>query len=201
MVKSMPLPYDYKALEPCISDVTVYTHYNKHYLGYLNKLNELLKKYNTNLSKEDMVKNIENFELEDRGDILFNLGGVLNHEFYFKGMSGKKNNIPIGKLANDINKDFGSFESFKNEFKKKANSLKGSGYTFLVKDPKTDKLLIINTSNQDTPYSYNMIPIMNIDLWEHAYYLDYMNNRKDYIDNWFNLIDFEKLEEEYEKKS
>ena len=199
MIEKMPLLYNYNALEPYLSSTTLYTHYNRHYLGYLDKLNTLLKKYNLNLTKEEMIKNIDKFELKDRGQILFNLSGVLNHELYFKNMSNKKNNLPQGKLKEDINRDFGSFENFKEAFIISANNLMGSGYTFLVKDKLANKLLIINTSNQDSPYSYDFIPIMTIDLWEHAYYLDYLNNRKEYINNWFNLIDFQLVEEDYKK--
>jgi len=138
------------------------------------------------------------FDLKDRATIIFNLGGVLNHELYFKMMS-KSNNSPIGILKDAINKSFGSFDKFKEEFISKANSLRGSGYTFLVVN--NDKLFIMNAQNQQTPRIYGLKPILTIDLWEHAYYLDYINNRNAYIDNWFTLIDFNKVKEEYEKKS
>ena len=171
-------PLEYQSLEPFISDRTLDIHYNKHYLGYLNKLNNLLEKvgYKGNLSKEEMVKKIDIFNIKDRGEILYNLGGVLNHELYFKTMSDKKNNLPVGKIKEAIEKEYGSFEKFKMEFIKTSKQLVGSGYTFLVINSQK-QLDIINLPNQDTPYMFDLIPISALDLWEHAYYLDYQNRR------------------------
>ena len=198
MLKKIPLEYSYNGLEPVLSAATIYTHYNKHYLNYLNKLNELLEKYNINMTREELIKNINLFLLKDQGDILFNLGGVLNHELYFRIM-GKDNNNPFGKLKEAMIKDFGDVDKFKQEFMDMANSLKGSGYTFLCLNPNINKLLIVNTSNQENPMVYGLIPILNIDLWEHAYYLDYLNNRKKYIESFMNVIDYDKVNQEYEK--
>lgn len=188
---------DYNSLEPYIDDKTLNLHYNTHYNNYINKLNELLVKnnYDYRYSMEELVDRIDMFNLEDRGEILFNLGASLNHELYFYQLSNDKNNMPVGKLKEDIDKYFGSFENFKEEFIKKALEVKGSGYTFLVLN--NDKLQIINTSNQDTPYFYGFKPILTIDVWEHAYYLKYNAKRIDYINNWFNIIDFEKVEKLY----
>lgn len=193
-------PLEYQSLEPFISDITLDIHYNKHYLGYLNKLNNLLEKvgYKGNLSKEEMVKKIDIFNIKDRGEILYNLGGVLNHELYFKTMSDKKNNLPVGKIKQAIEKEYGSFENFKMEFIKTSKELVGSGYTFLVINSQK-KLDIINLPNQDTPYMFDLIPIAALDLWEHAYYLDYQNRRDEYINNFFSIIDFEKINEIYQK--
>ena len=102
------------------------------------------------------------------------------------------------KFKEKIIEDFGSVENFKEEFIKNANYLVGSGYTFLVLN-KENKLEIINTSNEDTPYSYGLIPIMNLDLWEHAYFLDYQNNKEDYINNFFSIVDFNKVSQNYEE--
>lgn len=188
---------DYNSLEPYVDNKTLDLHYNTHYNNYVSKLNQLLlkNKYDYRFSMEELVTRIDMFNLEDRGEILYNLGGTLNHELYFFGISDKKNNLPIGNLKKAIDKEYGSYDKFKEEFMKKALEVKGSGYTFLVLDE--NKLRIINTSNQDTPISYGFIPIMTIDVWEHAYYLKYNANRKEYIENWFKIIDYEKIEKLY----
>lgn len=200
MYKPLPLKYSDNALEPFISAYTINTHYNKHYQNYLNKLNETLTKLNYDY-KEDLVtlvKNIEQFPLTERDTILYNAGGVLNHELYFSNMSPNKNNKPKGKLNDAINKQYGSFENFKNEFIKTSKLLVGSGYTMLVLN--NDTLDIINVSNQETPYIYGLTPIMALDLWEHAYYLDYQNEKNNYILNFFEIVDFDVVEQNYEKE-
>lgn len=195
MYKPLKLNYSDNALEPFLSAYTVNTHYHEHYLKYLNNLNILLDKYDLNL--KDIAKNIDMFPITDRDDILYNVGGVLNHELYFNNMSPLKNTEPKGKLKKAIDDNFGDFENFKQEFIKTANYLVGSGYTFLILND--NKLEIINLSNQETPYSYNLIPLIALDLWEHAYYLDYQNDRKNYILNFFEIIDFDRVLELYEK--
>lgn len=198
MYQIKPLIYNYNALEPFLSSKTVFTHYNSHYKKYLDNLNNLLLKnnYDFRYTLEDLVSSIDIFPIKDRGDILYNLGGVLNHEMYFEYLSNPSK--VSGKLERDINKTYGSFENFKNEFIESTKSLVGSGYTFLVLNHE-NKLEIINTSNQDTPYSYGLKPIFNIDLWEHAYYLDYQNNRNQYVLNFFQNVDFNYISEKYEK--
>ncbi len=187
---------DYNSLEPFIDDETLDLHYNKHYGKYLDNLNRLLKENNYKFtSLYDLVENIDKINLNDRGEILFNLGGVINHSLYFYNMSNFGNNIPSGELGLEINKVYGSYDNFKKEFKKSALNLEGSGYTFLVLD--NNKLKIINTSNQDSPYYYGFIPILALDLWEHSYYLKYKNRKDEYIDAWFNLIDFKKTNKLY----
>ena len=181
-----PLDYNYNALEPYISEYTLETHYNKHYKKYLENLNNLLIKnnYDFKYSKEELVSNINIFPISDRGAILFNLGGVLNHELYFQNL-GLNNTLK--PFLPQIIKQYGSLENFKDEYINNTKTLIGSGYTFLVLN-KANELEIINTSNQDTPYSYGLIPVMNIDLWEHAYYLDYQNFKDEYINNFFQLL-------------
>ena len=190
---------DYNSLMPYIDDKTLDLHYNTHYNNYINKLNELLVKNNYNYiySMEELVDRIDMFNLEDRAEILFNLGGSLNHELYFYTMSPNKNNKPIGNLKKEIDESFGSYDKFKDEFIKKALELKGSGYTFLVLN--NNKLQIINTSNQDTPLSYGFKPILTLDVWEHAYYLKHNAKRKDYINDWFEIVDYQKAEENYNR--
>ena len=184
---------DYKSLDPYIDDRTLDLHYNAHYRNYTDKLNKYLNDINYDYKDSPiyLAKHIDILPMENRDEILFNLGGYLNHSLYFYNMTNKKKDIPI-ELLNLINKYFGSFSLFKEEFIDMAMEVKGSGYTFLVMD-KNNKLRIINTSNQDTPYYYGFTPIMTIDVWEHAYYLKYTYLRKKYLENVFDIIDFDKV--------
>ena len=187
---------NYSSLEPFISDDTLNQHYQI-YLKYLKKLNELLSTTNNIYSKAYLVQHIDVLPLSIRGEVLYNLSGVINHELYFFGLSNDNNGMASSKLLDDIVANFGSFDNFKNEFKEQAMNIKGSGYTFLVMD-RDYKFRILNTSNQDNPYYYGYIPIMNIDIWEHAYYLDYYSNREDYVNKFFDKVDFVKLNINYE---
>lgn len=184
---------DYKSLDPYIDDRTLDLHYNAHYRNYTDKLNKYLNNINYDYKDSPiyLAKHIDILPMENRDEILFNLGGYLNHSLYFYNLTNKKKDIPI-ELPNLINKYFGSFSLFKEEFIDMAMEVKGSGYTFLVMD-KNNKLRIINTSNQDTPYYYGFTPIMTIDVWEHAYYLKYTYLRKKYLENIFDIIDFDKV--------
>ena len=184
---------DYKSLDPYIDDRTLDLHYNAHYRNYTDKLNKYLNDINYDYKDSPiyLAKHIDILPMENRDEILFNLGGYLNHSLYFYNLTNKKKDIPI-ELLNLINKYFGSFSLFKEEFIDMAMEVKGSGYTFLVMD-KNNKLRINNTSNQDTPYYYGFTPIMTIDVWEHAYYLKYTYLRKKYLENVFDIIDFDKV--------
>ena len=189
MYKLDLLPYDYSDLEPFIDTKTLGLHHKKHQQTYLNKLNALLQKnnYMYNYSLVELLQHINEFNENDRENILFNLGGVINHNIYFRSISPKPS-LPGPVLMGKIVKKYQSFEKFKDSFKKMALELKGSGYTFLVLDG--NELNIINLKNQETPYSYNLIPLLGLDMWEHAYYLNYQINKENYIDNFFNIVDF-----------
>lgn len=187
---------NFSTLEPFISNTTLEEHY-KIYLKYLKTLNDLLKTTNNIYPKDYLIRHIDILPLDIRGEVLYNLSGVINHELYFFGLSNDSNNNVDNRLVSDIIASFGSLNNFKDEFKKQALNIKGSGYTFLVMD-EDNKLRIINTSNQDNPYYYGYTPIMNLDIWEHAYYLDYYSNREEYIDKFFEKIDFVKLNVNYE---
>ena len=184
------LPYHYEELEPYIDTHTLALHKNKHQQNYLNKLNEFLVKNNYNY-KHNIVElnyHLDLFPKENREEILFNLGGVINHYIYFNSMSPNKTK-PNKKFIEKINKEFQSYENFKKVFKDEAMKLKGSGYTYLVID-KDNNVKIINLTNQDNPYNYNLIPLICIDLWEHAYYINYENKKDLYIDNFLEILDF-----------
>lgn len=194
------LSFDYSALEPFLSGETIFLHYEKHYKGYVNKLNDLLKEinYDLKLPLEDIVINIDQIPMSVRDKVLYNIGGILNHELYFSIMDKNSNHMPSGDLKNAIDKKYGNFDNFKNKYISETKKLVGSGYTFLVIDSNND-LQIINMSNQESPYSYGFIPIMALDLWEHAYYLDYQNKKDEYINNFFSVVAMDKVNENYQK--
>ena len=199
MYKLPPLPYLYQDLEPYIDTHTIGLHYNKHEQNYLNQLNNILIKnnYDYRYSLSELLYHFNEFPEVDRENILFNLGGILNHNLYFKSMNPKQGLKPTGKLKNHIDKQYGNYEKFWNEFKNSALKLKGSGYTFLVL--KSDgRLDIINIQNQDIPLLLGYIPLFNIDLWEHAYYLNYKNNKEEYIDNFYVIADFTNASQIYD---
>lgn len=194
MYKLEKLNYSYDELEPYIDSHTLGLHHNKHQQNYLKKLNELLIKnnYDFRYTLEELPKHIMEFNENDREDILFNLGGVINHNIYFKSISPNKE-LPSIFMNSLIINSFENYENFIKELKQKAMSLKGSGYTYLVLDK--GKLKIINLFNQDNPYNYNLIPLLAIDLWEHAYYINYENKKDIYIDNLLEILDFKNANE------
>ena len=196
MYKLMHLPYPYDALEPDISEKTVNIHYNKHHKKYNDNLNKLISVDTYPL--ELIPQNIDKFPMEKRGQILYNAGGVLNHNLYWYSMNEVKS-YPTGKLLNKINETYGNFDNFKKTFIEKAKMMTGSGYTFLVAS--NESLTIMNLPNQETPLSYGLIPLFTIDLWEHAYYLDYQNDRDKYIENFFNKANFDYASKIYENIS
>lgn len=191
----------YPSLEPYIDDKTLDLHFNKHYQKYLDNLNELLNdnNYDYQYDLKELVNKIDLFDEKVRGNILYNAFGVLNHELYFSilNVDGKKE--PSGALRQAIIDKYGSYNNFVSEFMKSANQLKGAGFTYLVLN--NGELDIINMSNQETPYMYGMIPLIALDMWEHSYYLKYQNNKEQYIKNFFSIIDFNIIEDIYEKES
>ncbi len=199
MYNPISLTYSVNELEPYIDGETIMLHYGKHYMNYLNKLNEILSKYNFNFNvdKEFIFANIDQFNEEDREDILYNLGGVVNHELYFLNMDPARNNIPMGSIKTAIDNKYGSYENFKKEFIKKAMEFRGSGYVFLVLNT-NGELEIIALSNQDSPYNYGLIPIMAMDIWEHSYYLKHQNRKEDYFNDFFEVVNFSYINNLYE---
>lgn len=190
---------DYNDLSPYLTKETLDTHLTI-YRENLAKLNQLLNQanYDYSYSMKDLITHIDIFPLSIRGEILYYLASILNHNLYFYNISNNKYLEPVGLIKKDIDKYFGNYNNFKQEFLDKALNLKGSGYTFLVKDDK-GILKIINTSNEDSPYYYGMEPIISLDLWEHSYFLQYKNNKETYVNNFFKIIDFKKINEYYEK--
>lgn len=199
MYDKVTLPYPYNGLEPYIDAQTVEIHYTKHLQSYVNNLNNLLKGYEyfTNgKTLEEILKHPKDIPVKIRTGVINQGGGVLNHNLYFSILSPNSKKKPEGKLLECINKAFGSFDEFKEELSKASINQFGSGYGWLVINRKGN-LEIVGTENQDNPVSKGLIPLLNIDVWEHAYYLKYKNLRADYVNNIWNIIDWAKIEKIY----
>ena len=195
MFNKIELKYDFKDLEPNIDEETMYTHYNKHYNTYTENLNNALE-HLPEFKDMDIISILKNIK-EDNNyymAIKNNGGGYLNHSMYFDMLTPKSTPLP-NKLEEKINEDFTNFDNFKSELISKGLSHFGSGWVWVILE--NNKLKIITTNNQDNPYMFGQTPIMGIDLWEHAYYLKYKNLRKDYLENIFNVIDWNIVENYY----
>lgn len=187
------LEFEYDALEPFIDKETMETHYSKHHASYTKKFNDAIENFEFKGSAENMIKNLNEIPDEIREKVKNNGGGYVNHKFFWSVL--KKDVEFKGEVAEAIKEKFGSFEKFKEEFSKMALSLFGSGWTWLVLD--NNELKIINMQNQDSPLTLGMKPLLCIDVWEHAYYLKYKNKRPDYIEAFFNVINWEKVNENF----
>ncbi|MBN7773630.1 superoxide dismutase [Clostridium aminobutyricum] len=195
-----PLPYAYDALEPFIDTKTMHLHHDRHLQTYVDNLNNTLQDYPElqSWSLEELIYNADRLPEAIQQSIRNNGGGVYNHIFYFNGMTDSETRSQAGMLYPAIMKDFGSTEQFYDEFTKKALSVFGSGYAWLVVD-EDGNLKIITSANQDTPIAQNLCPILAIDVWEHAYYLKHYNKRADYINDWYNVVNWEHAAELYEE--
>ena len=198
----MALPYAQDALEPVISKETIAFHHGKHLAGYVNNLNGLLEESPlAGLPLEDIVLKAERLRVGDgtsgMGGILNNAGQILNHNLYFgQFCAPKADNKPVGKLAEAIARDFGSFEAFKEEFQKKGATLFGSGWVWLSAD-ENGKLIITQEANAANPIQKGLIPLLTFDVWEHAYYLDYQNRRPDHLAALWQIVDWKIIEQRY----
>jgi Fe-Mn family superoxide dismutase len=192
------LPYGYDALSPNLSALTLEIHYSKHYLTYTNNLNKAI--VGTPLENLTIEEVLSKLDVND-ATIRNNAGGYYNHSLYWKCMAPKAGGQPKDSLANAMIKDFGSFENFTTLFKEEAAKQFGSGWTWLIVD-RAGKLQVTNTQNQDNPLMRNALmpgkPILALDVWEHAYYLDYQYKRKNYIDGFFNVINWKQVAENYD---
>jgi Fe-Mn family superoxide dismutase len=187
---------DIFVLEPYIDKETMYYHHDLHHQGYVDNLNNALEKYPEfhNYTLVELLQNLDSLPKDIQTKVRNNAGGVFNHNLFFKIMKPNALKHPYGNISNALNNRFGSFDNFKDTFKKAAIDRFGSGWAWLVKDKNND-LMIITTPNQDVPLQLEVSPIIPLDVWEHAYYLKYQNRRKDYIDNWFNVIDWNRAED------
>lgn len=192
------LPYDYNALEPYIDEQTMNIHHNKHHQAYVNNLNAALEKH-PELSEKtllELIRDLDSVPEDIRTAVRNNGGGHLNHSMFWTLMQKAEGQMPEGAILEAINEKFGSYEEFKDVFSKAATTRFGSGWAWLVlKDGKLD---VVSTANQDNPVSEGLVPVLGLDVWEHAYYLKYQNRRPEYIDNWFNVVNWKEVSKLYE---
>lgn len=191
------LPFETNSLEPFMDEETVKIHYEKHHKGYVDKLNATIEKYPELQEKtvEWLLENISDVSTEIRQKIINFGGGVYNHNFFWSILKKDKPFETNSEIGNAIISKFGNFEAFKQEFENKANTLFGSGWAWLILNK--NELEIIQTTNQESPLSGKMIPLIAIDVWEHSYYLKYKNKRNEFVSNFWNIIDWEKVNELY----
>lgn len=193
-----PLPYAFDALEPYIDARTMELHHDGHHKAYVDNLNKALAPYPElqEVSIMELLWNLESLPEEIQTAVRNNGGGHYNHSFFWPIMKKNGGGKPKGKIAEEIQKSFGSFEKFQEEFNASAKSVFGSGWAWLVLDA-DGKPVISTTTNQDVVLFEGDIPVLGLDVWEHAYYLKYTNKRVDYINAWWNVVDWDQVEENY----
>lgn len=189
-ITAKELPYAYDALAPAISEETLRYHHDKHYVGYVTKLNELIA--GTPFADQSLVEIVQHAD----GPIFNNAAQVWNHEFYFDQFAAEPQQMPKGALLEAINRSFGSYEGMQAEVAKAAAALFGSGWVWIVEDS-NGKLSVISTRNAGTPIRHGMRPLLTFDVWEHAYYIDYRNRRADAVAATWSAIDWKRVEERY----
>lgn len=192
------LPYPHNALEPFIDAQTMEIHHGKHHQGYVDKLNKALEKYPELQEKtvEDLIADLNSIPEDIRTAVRNSGGGHFNHSLFWPLMKKDGGGEPGRGLGGQIKKDFGDFSKFKEQFSTAAATLFGSGWAWLIKDS-ASKLSVVTTLNQDSPISQGQIPILGLDVWEHAYYLKYQNRRVEYIEAWWNTVNWEQAENNF----
>jgi Fe-Mn family superoxide dismutase len=192
------LPYAYNALEPYIDARTMEIHHTKHHQAYINNLNKALEGTDLgNQSVESLISKIDSVPEKIRTAVRNNGGGHANHSMFWLIMGPSKGGEPVGKLAAAIKSELGGFDKFKEAFGAAAAGRFGSGWAWLSLD-KSKKLVVESTANQDSPLMHGNQPILGVDVWEHAYYLLYQNRRPDYVSAFYNVIDWDAVNERYE---
>jgi Fe-Mn family superoxide dismutase len=194
MAHELPaLPYSHDALEPFIDTMTMQIHHGKHHQAYVTNLNAALEQYPDfqKYSVEDLIRNIANVPETIRTAVRNNGGGHANHAMFWQIMAPKAGGDPSGPLADAIKAAFGTFETFKGDFKKAALGRFGSGWAWLVNNG--GKLAIESSPNQDSPVMEGKQVVMGVDVWEHAYYLKYQNRRADYVDAWWSVVNWSEI--------
>lgn len=193
-----PLNYAFDALEPIIDARTVEIHYTKHHATYLKNFNAALEKY-PDIAKqpvEEILKNIKDIPEDIRTAVRNNGGGFYNHNLYWAVMAPKAGGEPKGDIAQAIEKSFGGFSAFKEQYEKAGVGRFGSGYAWLSAKP-DGSLLIHSTANQDSPLEEGLFPLLVVDVWEHAYYLNYQNQRPEYLSKWWGLVDWDAVDRRF----
>ena len=194
-----PLPYSYDALEPHLDARTLTFHHDKHLQTYVDNLNKALEPFPAFHGKclRELLRSENDLPETARTAVHNNAGGVYNHHLYFRTMGGRSGDRPTGALAAAIDRDFGSFDRFQQKIKEAALTQFGSGWAWLASDGEK-RLRILKTPNQDTPLTLDLHPLTLVDVWEHAYYLQYQNKRADYLDHWLNVVDWKAVEALYD---
>lgn len=187
------LPYAYDALAPQLSEETLHYHHDKHYVGYVNKLNELI------VDTPYADQPLEDIILSADGPVYNNAAQAWNHEFYFEQLSPRPQKEPSGALLEAINRSFGSLDEMKAQMSKAAAGLFGSGWVWLAED-KSGRLAVVSEANAGNPMRHGMKPLLTIDVWEHAYYIDYRNRRPDAVAALWDRIDWKVVGARYEKR-
>jgi Fe-Mn family superoxide dismutase len=191
-----PLPYDYAALEPHIDEATMRVHHDKHHQAYVDKVNAALEGTDwADRPIEEVIANLGDVPEGKRTAVRNNGGGHYNHSLFWEWLSPDGGGEPSGELADAINEAFGSFADFQAKFKETGVNQFGSGWSWLVRDG--SGLAVVGSANQDNPLTDGKTPLLGVDVWEHAYYLKYQNRRPDYIDAWWNVVNWAKVAEAY----
>jgi len=186
------LPYPYEALEPHIDEATMRVHHDKHHQAYVDKANAALEGTEwADKDVDEVLRALDSLPADKQGPVRNNAGGHSNHSFFWTIMSPDGGGEPAGELAAAIASAFGSFEAFKEEFKNAGIGRFGSGWAWLVHDG--SGLAVTSTANQDSPISDGQVPLLGADVWEHAYYLKYQNRRPDYLDAFWNVVDWDEV--------
>lgn len=190
------LPYAYNALEPYIDEATMKLHHDKHHAGYVAKLNTALEKHPELQKKsiEELLGSINEVPADVQQTVVNNGGGHANHSLFWEIMGPGRGGAPTGKLLEIINRDFGHLEDFKKAFTEKAMGVFGSGWAFLMVN-KSKTLEVKRHSFQNSPLMHGNKPVLGLDVWEHAYYLKYQNRRAEYVEAWWNVVNWEKVEQ------
>lgn len=189
-----PLPYNYDALDPYIDAQTMQVHHDLHHQAYVNNLNAALEKHPELQSKspEELIKDLSNLPQDITGAVRNNGGGHVNHTMFWQIMAPNAGGEPTGAIAQAISENFGDFESFKQKFNDAGTKQFGSGWVWLVRTS-DGKIEITSSPNQDNPMSSGHFPIMGNDVWEHAYYLKYQNRRPEYLKQWWNVVNWDEV--------
>ncbi|WP_270346117.1 superoxide dismutase [Enterococcus thailandicus] len=200
MTYTLPdLPYAYDALEPYIDEETMHLHHDKHHNTYVTNLNAAIEKYPElgEKSVEELISDKDAIPEDIKTAVRNNGGGHANHSFFWKIMAPNAGGEPTGAIKEAIDAAFGDFASFKAEFKTAATGRFGSGWAWLAVD--NGKLVVTSTANQDSPLMEGQIPVLGLDVWEHAYYLNYKNVRPDYIEAFWNLVNWDEVNKQFEQ--
>ena len=196
------MPYAYDALEPHIDAQTMEIHHTKHHQKYTDGMNGALEKLSPELQEKDIqeiLSNINQVPDDIKGAINFNGGGYDNHKLFWNSMKQNGGGEPTGAIADAINDSFGSFAEFKELFSSKTAPIQGSGWGWLVYNPNSSKVEYKAMSNQTSPRTEGLVPLLGLDVWEHAYYLKYQNKRPDYIAAWWNVINWDEVNDRFSK--